>query len=404
VQRTTRRAFGRGGTRRREDGSEPAVAACFTHGELDPKVLAQLRELQEWAARSQAPRHDGRPPGRAERPPPAAGREPALGAAPEPAPRLGTPATLTEKPAAATGSPPATAREAARPRRVVGIAALVLLVALDGYLLAHRASLQVEPDAAGTTARDAADRGGVSATRPSPAPAPSIPASPALASTAPGSTAPDSTAPAPAAVASAGLAPAAPAPRAPASAVAAPAVAAPAASASAASRPADPAPAAAPPAAPDRASGTAASPRTPRRAAAGTGGFRPDLVPARGRTTPSGRRGAALRLEPGVRPPVLLTVPRIRYAARAHSMSTPSSTGRVHLVDRRRRAVNHVQLAVLVDASGRVATAEVRRGDTSRVGADRAALAAAMAARFRPATRHGVPTRMWAVMTFDFPQ
>lgn len=65
--------------------------------------------------------------------------------------------------------------------------------------------------------------------------------------------------------------------------------------------------------------------------------------------------------------------------------------------------MNHIQLAVLVDELGYVVTAQVKGGDTSQIGVDRAALSAAMAARFRPATRHGVPCEMWTTMTFDFP-
>jgi hypothetical protein len=47
-----------------------------------------------------------------------------------------------------------------------------------------------------------------------------------------------------------------------------------------------------------------------------------------------------------------------------------------------------------------VATAAVRGGNPRREGFDRAALAAAMAARFHPATRNGVPVKMWTQLSF----
>jgi TonB family protein len=74
----------------------------------------------------------------------------------------------------------------------------------------------------------------------------------------------------------------------------------------------------------------------------------------------------------------------------------------LQLPDQRRQAADRIQLDVLVGDTGYVSRASVHHGDTSQIGLDRAALHAAMAARFRPATRYGVPGSMWTRLTFDF--
>lgn len=140
-----------------------------------------------------------------------------------------------------------------------------------------------------------------------------------------------------------------------------------------------------------------AAPQDHRRVARGTGSSSRGVAPAR--NLPPSRGGAAVWPRSGVRPPVLLSAPRI-----SPSLARERRGSVVEVAGRRHRTVNHLQLAVLVNEHGHVVTARMKGGDTSQIGADRAALSAALAARFRPATRHGVPVKMWTVMTFDLPQ
>jgi eukaryotic-like serine/threonine-protein kinase len=61
-----------------------------------------------------------------------------------------------------------------------------------------------------------------------------------------------------------------------------------------------------------------------------------------------------------------------------------------------------VLLAVLVDEHGGVAEVRVKEGDSSRLGFDEAAVAAARKARFLPATRNGAPVRSWSELMIEF--
>jgi len=61
-----------------------------------------------------------------------------------------------------------------------------------------------------------------------------------------------------------------------------------------------------------------------------------------------------------------------------------------------------VLLAVLVDEHGRAAEVRVKEGDSSGLGFDEAAVAAAWRARFLPATRNGVPVRSWSELMIEF--
>jgi TonB family protein len=61
-----------------------------------------------------------------------------------------------------------------------------------------------------------------------------------------------------------------------------------------------------------------------------------------------------------------------------------------------------VLLAVLVDEHGSVAEVRVKEGDSSGLGFDEAAVAAARRARFLPATRNGAPVRSWSELMIDF--
>jgi TonB family protein len=61
-----------------------------------------------------------------------------------------------------------------------------------------------------------------------------------------------------------------------------------------------------------------------------------------------------------------------------------------------------VLLAVLVDEKGVVAEVRVKEGDSSHLGFNEAAVAAARQARFLAATRNGVPVRSWSELIIDF--
>ncbi|HEY0780964.1 MAG TPA: TonB family protein, partial [Thermoanaerobaculia bacterium] len=61
-----------------------------------------------------------------------------------------------------------------------------------------------------------------------------------------------------------------------------------------------------------------------------------------------------------------------------------------------------VIVSVLVDESGRVAEARIVEPVKQQVGINEAALSAARAARFRPATKGDVPTKMWTRLKIPF--
>jgi TonB family protein len=401
VQKTHRRVFGRGGPHRGEGPQQAAGTESLVTRELDPRLLAQLRDLQEWAIQSRR-QSDGSQPRSAQpaveteaethepqaetHETEAETHEPQVETHEHAAPRAALqPAAIPRVEPAPRPVPPIMTRPPARPGRWAAIAALLLLVALDAYLMT-RARRHDDPEAA-IGATQGGRVGALLTTRPSgrlasqlptPAgPAPSgspsavTPISPAPASLAPASR---SAAPVPASTASAaapqtGVAPVSPIPTQAPHPTAGPSAAAPPAAA-------------------------------PRSAATGAPSGQGGAVSAR--RAPSSRRGALLRPGPGVRPPILLSVPRILHPA-AVARRRRTKAGRFEL-DRRLGALPRIRVVVLVDESGYVTNAEVAGGDTSRVGVDRAALTAAMAARYRPATRYGVPGKMWTRLTFDFQQ
>lgn len=122
---------------------------------------------------------------------------------------------------------------------------------------------------------------------------------------------------------------------------------------------------------------------------------------ARSRTRHARSELASANAELGagpVRPPVLVSMPPVHYpvVVQRHRIS-----GLLSKLLRRPIAGHRVQVAVLVNRSGHVTTPELRGGGSSPSGFDRAALQAAMAARFRPATSNGVPVKAWAQLTFE---
>ncbi|MEA2561547.1 MAG: hypothetical protein QOH06_3051 [Acidobacteriota bacterium] len=112
--------------------------------------------------------------------------------------------------------------------------------------------------------------------------------------------------------------------------------------------------------------------------------------PAPKRVVPSGppasRMAGALRPGPGVEMPVPLDFPNARYPAAAR--------GRGLKVD--------VHLDILVGAQGQVLEAVVREGDSSGLGFNEAAVDAALATRFQPATRWDLPAKAWTELIIQF--
>jgi eukaryotic-like serine/threonine-protein kinase len=112
--------------------------------------------------------------------------------------------------------------------------------------------------------------------------------------------------------------------------------------------------------------------------------------PAPKRVVPSGppasRMAGALRPGPGVEMPIPLDFPSARYPAAAR--------GRGLKVD--------VHLDILVGEQGQVLEAVVREGDSSGLGFNEAAVEAALATPFQPATRWDLPGKAWTELIIQF--
>jgi TonB family protein len=89
---------------------------------------------------------------------------------------------------------------------------------------------------------------------------------------------------------------------------------------------------------------------------------------------------------PGATPPRLLSRPEPQYPERA----------------RRRQAEADVLLLALVDENGRVVRTIVKRTDDPGLGFNEAAKQAALRTTFDPATRDGLPGKMWTELPFSF--
>jgi protein TonB len=61
-----------------------------------------------------------------------------------------------------------------------------------------------------------------------------------------------------------------------------------------------------------------------------------------------------------------------------------------------------VELSVLVDETGKVADAKVVSGPPQRVGLTEAAIETVKRWKFRPATKNGVPVKVWLPVKVDF--
>jgi eukaryotic-like serine/threonine-protein kinase len=104
------------------------------------------------------------------------------------------------------------------------------------------------------------------------------------------------------------------------------------------------------------------------------------------RREPAAPREGGVRPGPGVMPPIPLDMPSFSYPAAAR--------GQGLAID--------VRLDLLVDERGKVIEAVVREGDTSGLGFNETALAAARRLTFQPATRGDEPVKMWTEMIFEF--
>ncbi|HSN87493.1 MAG TPA: TonB family protein [Thermoanaerobaculia bacterium] len=90
--------------------------------------------------------------------------------------------------------------------------------------------------------------------------------------------------------------------------------------------------------------------------------------------------------QPGVEPPEVWALPSYTYPEAAKGSGRKVSVG----------------MEVLVDEDGRVIDARLRRGDSSGLGFNEAALEAAHKTRFVPATRDGIAGKMWTELYLEF--
>ncbi|HEX6902051.1 MAG TPA: TonB family protein [Thermoanaerobaculia bacterium] len=102
--------------------------------------------------------------------------------------------------------------------------------------------------------------------------------------------------------------------------------------------------------------------------------------------TPSVRVGALVEPGPGVTPPQLVSFPKPEYPPMARTL----------------RVEGIVVVAVLVDENGQVQEARVAEPIRQKVGLNEAAVAAARAARYKPATKEGVRVKMWTRLRIPF--
>ncbi len=98
------------------------------------------------------------------------------------------------------------------------------------------------------------------------------------------------------------------------------------------------------------------------------------------------QRGDLVEAGPGVVPPKTLSIPGARYPERAKREQREATIG----------------VLVLVDENGKPSAVKIQDGDPNGVGFDDAALDAARRATFQPATKDGVPVKMWKLVRVGF--
>jgi TonB family protein len=96
-------------------------------------------------------------------------------------------------------------------------------------------------------------------------------------------------------------------------------------------------------------------------------------------------RGDLVGPGPGVVEPALIAPPRVNYPPMA----------------RQQRIAGRVVVLVLVTEKGVVSQARVQSGIGGRSGLDGAVLGAVRSSRFRPATKNGIPVKMWRTVVVD---
>ncbi len=115
----------------------------------------------------------------------------------------------------------------------------------------------------------------------------------------------------------------------------------------------------------------------------------PTVVPVRPAPVhdepPEATRGDLVGPGPGVVEPSLVSSPKIMYPPLA----------------RQQRVTGKVIVLVLVDEEGSVAESRLQQGIPSRTGVNEAVLQGVRTARFRPATKNGIPVRMWRTLVVD---
>ncbi len=107
--------------------------------------------------------------------------------------------------------------------------------------------------------------------------------------------------------------------------------------------------------------------------------------PARAEPRDEVTRGDLVGPGAGVVEPALLSTPRVTYPA----------------IARQQRLTGRVIVLALVTEDGVVSEARVQQGLPSRTGVNEAVLEAVRASKFRPATKGGVPVRMWRTVVVD---
>ena len=100
---------------------------------------------------------------------------------------------------------------------------------------------------------------------------------------------------------------------------------------------------------------------------------------------PEVMRGDLVGPGPGVVEPALIAPPRIQYPP----------------IARQQKVAGRVVILVLVNENGTVSDARVQKGIGGRTGIDGIVLDAVRGARFRAATKNGIPVRMWRTVVVD---
>jgi protein TonB len=100
---------------------------------------------------------------------------------------------------------------------------------------------------------------------------------------------------------------------------------------------------------------------------------------------PETQRGDLVGPGPGVTEPELLTAPKINYPPLA----------------RQQRVGGKVVVLVLVDEEGKATEARLQQGVASKSGVNEAVVEGVRRSRFRPATKNGIPVKMWRTVVVD---